>query len=78
MPAFQITAPTLPGAVFFSREATLTHVHERIAYERIVAAHALDRDEAALTVDLQELGYDRAEVKRHLENPGARDRAGFM
>lgn len=77
MPAFQITAPALPGAVFFSREAMLAHIHDRIAYERVVASHAQDRDKAALTVDLQELGYDRAEIKRHLENPGARDHAGF-
>lgn len=73
----QITAPLLPGAVFFSIEALAEFVPERQRYEDACRTLAVDDDRDAFAEILGGLGYEWIEIKAHFDRPRYRIRQGF-
>jgi hypothetical protein len=67
-----VTSPVLPGAIFNTPAALHEFCREALEIERIISAFEQDRDELALTVDLESFGFDVAEIGEIVAQPKVR------
>ncbi len=67
-----ITAPELPGVSFNSYAALREFCHDAIEIERIISEFEQDRDEFALSVDLEPFGFNASEIAEIVARPDVR------
>lgn len=78
LPRFQITAPSLPGYVFFSIESLHDYADFAVTEQRAIADFAADGYEAPLWETLLSVGWSNAEIAAVIANPNVcRGRTGF-